>query len=304
VVADPGRLRQIVVNLVGNAIKFTEKGEIVVRVALESQSSSAVQLRFSVSDTGIGIPAEKQPLIFSAFTQADGSTTRKYGGTGLGLAISGQLVEMMGGRIWVESPAPRVASLCVPGSALSGGGSESWIAESKEEIGGPGSVFSFTVHVGIGASEQIRKAVDQPIDARIYSESEKLSILIAEDNLVNQKLAAGLLSKHGHRLVLAANGRESVESYERESFDIVLMDVQMPEMNGFEATRAIREIERVRGRHVPIIAMTAHAIKGDRERCLAAGMDFYLSKPIKAESLYQAIEDARAAAYGVDGLTP
>jgi PAS domain S-box-containing protein len=297
IVADPGRLRQILVNLVGNAIKFTEKGEVVVRVALESQSASAVQLRFSVSDTGIGIPADKQALIFSAFTQADGSTTRRYGGTGLGLAISVQLVEMMGGRIWVESPPP----LPGPADHTLTTGFEDPMADPNSKIGGPGSVFYFTVHVGIGVSAGTEANVNQPMGDRDFSEpGERLSILIAEDNLVNQKVAMGLLSRRGHRLVLAANGRESVDWYLRESFDIVLMDVQMPEMNGFEATRAIREIERVRGGHVPIVAMTAHAINGDRERCLAAGMDFYLPKPIKAEKLYRAIEEARAAAYAVE----
>jgi PAS domain S-box-containing protein len=301
VVADPGRLRQIVVNLVGNAIKFTEKGEVVVRVALESQSAGTVQLRFSVSDTGIGIPTEKQALIFSAFTQADGSTTRRYGGTGLGLAISGQLVEMMGGRMWVESPAVSLNGPADPECGFWTTGFEAPIADSSSKTRGPGSVFSFTVHVGIGASELAQDALDHPVSHQVLHEQrERLSILIAEDNLVNQKVAVGLLSRHGHKLVLAVNGRESVDFYQRETFDIVLMDVQMPEMNGFEATRAIREIERTRGGHVPIVAMTAHAIKGDRERCLAAGMDFYLPKPIKAENLYRAIEDARAAVYDIE----
>jgi PAS domain S-box-containing protein len=271
---DAARLRQILVNLVGNAIKFTETGEIAVLVELESQTATDIRLHFQVRDTGIGVSPEKQGLIFEAFAQADGSTTRKYGGTGLGLAITSQLVTLMGGRVWVESPAPT----------------------HETDDTNPGSVFHFTLHLGAA-----RASLDanSPKKINVNSESvptqetsgRKWRILLAEDHPVNQHLVVALLTKRGHLMKVAMNGRQAVDMFAQEQFDAVLMDVQMPEMNGFEATREIREREKALNVRTPIIAMTAYAMKGDRERCLAAGMDTYLSKPIKADELLNILEN-------------
>jgi signal transduction histidine kinase/CheY-like chemotaxis protein/ligand-binding sensor domain-containing protein len=266
-VGDPGRLRQIVINLVGNAIKFTEQGEVKLEVQTESQDKESVWLHFRVQDTGIGIPPEKQAAVFDAFSQADGSTARRYGGTGLGLTISRRLVEMMGGCIWMESAM------------------------------GHGSTFHFTARFGqdASASESLHPpsskilAVTEPPGSS-PAEQRKFHILLAEDHVVNKKLAMCLLEKHGHSVVVASNGREAISALETEAFDLVLMDVQMPEMDGISATVAIRESERGTGNHVPIIAVTAHAMKGDQERCLEAGMDAYVTKPIRVVELLAAIE--------------
>ena len=412
VVGDPGRLRQIIINLVGNAIKFTAHGEVVIRVHLEAQTTGKVRLHFAITDTGIGIPAEKQQSIFQAFTQADGSTTRRFGGTGLGLTISSQLVTMMGGKIWVES---RV---------------------------GEGSTFHFTAHLGLQkalavrplgmAAEQLQHhavlivddnatnrailremlrdwrlqptavdsgraallALEQAVEAEkpfplVLLDSEMpemdgfalaaqikrspklaeaaivmlasagqrgdgarcrelgiaayltkpikqselletmllalgtpspqadsaalitrhslresrrpLRILLAEDNAVNQRLTVCLLEKAGHTVAVASNGHEALAALAEQRFDLMLMDVQMPELDGLRTTAAIREKEAETGAHLPIIAMTAHTMKGDRDRCLAAGMDGFVSKPIQAEELFEAIQclvplaDQRAA---------
>ena len=414
-VGDPGRLRQIIVNLIGNAIKFTEQGEVVVRVNLESQPLGADCLHFAVSDTGIGIPLEKQSLLFKAFSQVDASTTRKYGGTGLGLAISGQLVRMMGGRIWLESAAgrgstfhftvqlnvsksaalPRVLSepvsihglpvLVVDDNATNRRILEemltnwrmkptvvesAWAAlsllERAHEAGEPFALVLLdgnmpemdgfalaerikqnaalatstvmmlssadrrgdTAHChALGLASYLTKPVRQSdlLDAittvlgtslaarnteagqraaaaasRLGEPPRSLRLLLAEDNAVNQRLASRLLEKRGHTVEVAGNGREALlrlcppaasEGNGRElPFDAVLMDVQMPEMDGFEATAAIRTHEQVSGGHVPIIAMTAHAMKGDRERCLAAGMDGYVAKPLQAQELFEVVE--------------
>ena len=270
---DPGRLRQIVVNLVGNAIKFTDRGRVVVCVTIELQSADDVLLSFAVSDTGVGIPKEKQQLIFQAFEQADRSTTRMYGGTGLGLAIVSKLASLMGGRIWVVSEVGR------------------------------GSTFHFTARFGIAkddpsqTSSIVRDQNSSPDLAADEHESSShpLLILLAEDNVVNQRVAVGLLEKHGHSVVVASNGKEAMQSLATQRFDLVLMDVQMPEMDGLEATAAIREAERAAGAWTPIIAMTAHTMKGDRERCLAAGMDAYLAKPVQPKALLATIESLRPA---------
>ena len=410
VVGDPVRLRQIVINLVANAIKFTEQGEVVASVEVESETDDDVCLRIAVVDTGIGVPADRQQLIFGVFTQADSSTTRKYGGTGLGLAISSRLAHMMGGQISVQSPA---------GSHPEG------------EAGGPGTAFSFSVRFGkyegepleaaraaardligtrvlvvddnatnrqilvellgtwrmqpatakrgeealavleqahrggepfplvlmdvhmpgmdgfevaeqmsarpglhgaaiimltsaaqagdvarceemgirgyltkpvrrsallemilsvlaVGASSQ-REGNRAPVEPEVPP-SGRRRVLLVEDNAVNQRYATLTLQKRGHRVAVASNGRQALDLLEEERFDVVLMDVEMPEMDGFEATAAIREKEKQTGGHVPIIAMTAHAMKGDRERCLAAGMDGYVSKPMRAKELHEAIE--------------
>ena len=267
-IGDPGRLRQILINLLGNALKFTERGEVNLRVQRESVDEESITcLHFSVEDTGIGIPAEKQAHIFDAFTQVDGSTTRRFGGTGLGLTISHQLVHMMGGRIWVES---------TPGT---------------------GSAFHFTANFGISpvARSQAWVAPAKPVSAiraAVWPGASALRILLAEDNVVNQKVASGLLEKQGHQVVVAGNGRELLERLEDDRFDLLLVDVQMPEMNGFEATAAIRQKEKTTGAHIPIVAMTAHAMDGDKERCLAAGMDGYVSKPIDVKELFAAVQSA------------
>ena len=254
--ADQTRLRQIIVNLLGNALKFTEQGEVRLRVAVEAKEPNADLLHFAIRDTGIGIPAEKQQVIFDAFAQADGSTTRRFGGTGLGLAISSRLVRMMGGRIWVESEV------------------------------GKGTTVHFTARFG---SVRDHASAAPAVDALPSppAQGPRLRVLLAEDNLVNQKLASRLLQKRGHQVVVVGNGWEALEALGKQAFDAVLMDVQMPHMDGFEATAEIRKREQSNGLHTPIIAMTAHALKGDQERCLAAGMDDYLAKPIKSRDLYE-----------------
>lgn len=272
---DAARLRQIITNLVDNAIKFTARGEIAVEIDSESRDEAEVTLLFSVRDTGTGIPKDKQELIFGAFVQADGSTTRQYGGTGLGLGICMKLVEQMHGKIWVESTP------------------------------GEGSVFHFTALFPISkaaAQEAVGNVIepkpgpDATVDAMPEAvaagkfASRGLRILIAEDNPVNQAVAFGMLLKEGHTLTLAENGREAVRFHQRERPDLILMDVQMPELDGFGATQEIRAAEEGSGHHTPIIAMTAHAMSGDSERCLLAGMDAYLSKPLTRELLFETIE--------------
>jgi two-component system, sensor histidine kinase and response regulator len=390
---DPGRLRQVLVNLVANAIKFTERGEVAVRVEEESRANGTCAVKVTVSDTGIGIPKEKQELIFEAFTQADGSTTRKYGGTGLGLTISARLVSLMGGRIWVESEPGRgsdfifTTALRVQDRQIGRGAAEEsvelkgqrvlvvddnatnrriladvlakWemettlvdggeaalasiesaavqrqpfhlvlldshmpeidgfmVAELARKVCGPVQpiVLMLTSAAGhkdfercrqLGIAQHLTKPIRQQDlltsirqalgtnrvtkpqrVLRVTAKSDAaLRVLLAEDNLVNQRLAVRLLEKRGHSVQVAGNGKLAVEAFERESFDVVLMDVQMPEMGGFEATAIMRERERASGGHTPIIAMTAHAMKGDREKCLEAGMDEYISKPIAAQEL-------------------
>jgi len=269
-VGDSLRLRQVLVNLIGNAVKFTQRGEVVLQVETESQMDEEADLHFRVIDTGIGIPRDKYHAIFEAFVQADSSTTRKYGGTGLGLAICARLVAMMAGKIWVES------------------------------VVGQGSTFHFTARFKVAkAPVQLPPEVpvrlhDLPVlivDDNATDGRQRLDILLAEDNLVNQLLARRLLEKLGHRVEVAATGMEALAALERQHFDLVLMDVQMPELGGFEATARIRDREKATGGHMPIIAMTAHALKGTRERCLEAGMDSYVGKPIDLAGLQQAIHE-------------
>lgn len=250
-VGDSIRLRQVLVNLLGNAVKFTEKGSIEVEIERRGDESKSVLLQFSVRDTGIGIPVHQQEEIFEAFRQADSSTTRKYGGTGLGLAISRRLVQMMGGEIWVESEA------------------------------GKGSTFYFTARF----AQAHRPTVEEAPKA--------LKVLLAEDNPVNQMLAEALLKRQGHRVSVAQNGAEAVRKFRDEQFDLILMDVQMPEMDGLEATRRIREMERQNGSRIHIIAMTAFDQEADRQRCLEAGMDGFLSKPTDPKQLQAAIAASR-----------
>ena len=402
---DPSRLRQVITNLVGNAIKFTEHGEVVLTVEAETQTDDEATLRFSVSDTGIGIPQEQQEAIFKPFIQADGSTTRKYGGTGLGLAISTNLVALLGGRIWLESEtgkgstfhftvrfdlqkasAPATASREAqteqpPGHAGPRRGRQrrqpadprgdaqtlahetcagrEWTGRTGRHAGqqdgrkglspclarrsdaghgrilrgrrdqeGPelaGATLVMLTSAGrqgdgarcreLGIAAYLMKPISQSelleailaglgtpsadpdrlqvVTRHSLRESRpKLRILLAEDNSVNQLVAARLLEKRGHTVVIAGNGREALAALDEPGsggFDLVLMDVQMPEMDGFEATGIIRAREKSSGTHLPIIAMTAHTMKGDEERCLAAGMDGYVSKPIQVEQLFAAI---------------
>jgi len=420
-IGDPGRLRQIIVNIAGNSLKFTEEGEIVIRVEMESESDDSVNLHFMVSDTGIGIPVDKLDTIFKSFEQVDSSTTRKYGGTGLGLSITKRFIEMMGGKIHVESPNRfRLEE-----------GSNAW--NQKPRPGGPGSIFHFTVsfersrlkdisiprpkpqdlsgmpvlivddnytnrillqemitswglvptiaadgkeaiHIfnrafnsgtsyrlilldmqmpeldgfdtaqiikdapsgkdvkiiilssigqrgdsnrckEVGISGYLHKPIKQSdlfeaimmtmglsseeppaVITRhsVYETRESFNILLAEDNLINQTLAVKLLETRGHRVTLVSNGIAAVEAFKKGDFDLILMDIQMPGMDGFEATREIRKLEIANPQSsihtIPIIAMTAHAMTGDRKKCINSGMDDYVSKPIKPEALFSVIK--------------
>ncbi len=400
-VGDPSRLRQIVVNLVGNAVKFTERGEIVFQAEMESQKDQEVCLHFSVTDTGVGIAPEKQRVIFEPFTQADGSMTRMYEGSGLGLTISSRLVEKMGGRIWVESALGKGRTFhftvrlgLQEGMATSSAPAESpdlrnlavlvvddnatnrrileniligWqmrpttadgekaarsAMEQAKEAGNPFPLILLDAQMpgidGFALAERIRQnpqlagavimmltsagqrgdaarcrelgiaayltkpikeselleAIQIALGARSQKEArpvliarhalregrQRLRILLAEDNAVNQTLAARLLEKRGHTVTVVPDGKEAVAALERQSFDLVLMDVQMPQMDGFGVTAVIREKEEATGAHIPIIAMTAHAMKGDEERCIAAGMDAYVSKPIQPIELFETLE--------------
>jgi PAS domain S-box-containing protein len=406
-VGDPERLRQIISNLIGNAIKFTDKGEILLHVDADIQSPEVVSLHFVVTDTGIGIQPEKQRVIFEPFSQADGSTTRRYGGTGLGLTISAQLVEMMGGRIWVESEVGRGSSFHFTAllglqpdasSPISRRTPEDlrdvrvlvvddnvtnrrvlqgillfWHMKPVLAMDGPSAISSLRFAAdygkpfslvlldgmmpgmdGITTAREIRsdpKISDVPIimltsagqivDSKLRPElgitacmmkpikqpdlletvhrvlvkhqrtdtvpppaapaaqqgtTGPLNILLAEDNRVNQILVIRMLERRGHRVSVAGNGKEALAAITKDKFDLVLMDVQMPEMNGLEATVAIREQERSTDAHIPIMAMTAHAMKGDRDRCLAAGMDAYISKPINVNEFFDAVESVFRAA--------
>jgi PAS domain S-box-containing protein len=404
-VGDAGRLRQVVLNLVGNAIKFTARGEVVLDVRVESKQESDVTLHFTVADTGIGIPTEKQRMVFEPFTQADGSTTRTYGGSGLGLAISTQLVELLGGRIWVESEPgegsrfqftarfacrenPRadsaqrhgslrnLSTLVVDDNAINRrileqfliqwgmkpvlvDGGEAALAE-MERAAAAGRSFplvlldammpqmdGFAVARRIKESPHLANAVimilssadpvagaarcretgisvyltkpvrqSELLDAilsavnngrevettsvrstaePVRKNSRALRVLLAEDNPVNQRLAVRIMEKWGHSVAVAGNGRIALDALEKEPFDLVVMDVQMPEMSGLEATVAIRQREKSSSGRIPIIAMTAHAMEGDREKCLAAGMDQYVTKPIDQKRLFEVIEGFCAA---------
>jgi PAS domain S-box-containing protein len=401
---DSSRLRQIVVNLVGNAIKFTDVGEVAVRVQVGTKNGTGCVCHFTVADTGIGVPEDKRESIFDPFSQADTSTTRKYGGTGLGLTISTRLVEMMGGKIWVESEMGRgsrfhftvklgvadakeiklgtiappellrgVKVLVVDDNrtncrilegmltrwqmkpiSVNGGAAALEQLSGARAAGDPYNLILTDMHMpdmdGFALVEQIRERPElatatimmltsaghrgdaarcqelgvsayllKPIRqselreavARVLGARERdgaiplitrfslqdarepdayLNVLLAEDNLVNQRLVVRLLEKRGHRVVVAGTGLEALQALEKESFDLVLMDVQMPEMDGLEATAAIREREKSSGLHQPVVALTAHAMKGDREKCLAVGMEGYLTKPIRPHELDQLLE--------------
>ena len=281
ILGDPSRLRQVLMNLADNAVKFTEKGEISVEVVKEDSTPDGackegmVRLHFMVTDTGTGISSEDQEKIFEKFTQADSSTTRRYGGTGLGLSLSKSLVELMGGNIWVESEV------------------------------GKGSTF----HVALTLSYQqgsgdlpVQRTTDRHIDRGM----PHLKILLVEDNIDNQNLARKILEKAGFAVDIAKNGKEAVEAARKYHYKVILMDIQMPEMDGFEATRLIRESEAERGgERTPIVALTAHALKGYREKCLEKGMDDYLTKPINKKALLETLDrwiDRRMSILMVDDV--
>ncbi len=255
---DSGKLRQILMNLLGNAVKFTHEGEINVEASLKNLNENEVRILFCVSDTGIGIPEEKQDAIFEAFSQVR-TPARNYGGTGLGLSISSKLLEFMGGTIWVESAS------------------------------GKGSSFYFEIPFEPASKE------DEEINASFSNPPQKsirlqpLKILVAEDNLTNQTLMRKIITKAGHNMVLAENGKAVLEKLDQEDFDIILMDVQMPEMNGFETSKEVRKKEKKTGAHIPIIALTAYALNGDAQKCIDAGMDDYLAKPIGKKQLFNTI---------------
>jgi PAS domain S-box-containing protein len=274
---DQGRLRQIILNLVGNAIKFTHHGEVALKVSSQRDEYDVKVLQFSVTDTGIGISAENQRLVFHPFTQADSSTTRKYGGTGLGLTISARLVAMMGGRIWLESEIGKGTKFHFT--------LQFRVLDSRTQSGMIGSVEPLMA-LGREQTSSPRLPVVQALPRK------SLLILLAEDSRINQFVATRMLEKLGHSAIVAANGKEALLLIEAILFDLVLMDIQMPEMDGLTATMKIRANELSTQVHLPIIAMTAHAMSGDRERCIEAGMDGYISKPIDRRHLEDAIAQA------------
>lgn len=401
IIGDPGRLRQIILNLVNNAIKFTKKGEVVVSIQEEGRTENDIMFHFTVSDTGIGVPKSKQKSIFDAFAQADGSTTRNYGGSGLGLAISSQLVELMGGDIWLDSEmgvgssvhftarfqiqkSPEVIPLPTalpdlidlpvlvvddnetnrtileemlnnwrmkPTMMSSGKDAIKALRKAEKErkpfplilidcympemdgfeladrINANPNIAKATImmltsggirgdaircqQLGISAylikpvkqsdlldaimlalgTSKIKKENVPLITRHLLRESRRhLNILLAEDNIINQKVAVHILEKQGHDVTVALDGKKTIEAWNKHNFDLILMDIQMPSLDGLEATAIIREKEKKNGTYIPIVAMTAHAMKGDRERCIDGGMDDYVSKPLKPEELIKVIE--------------
>ena len=257
---DARRLRQVVTNLVANAIQFTHAGQISMTVSVASRNPGALTLHFVVSDTGIGITEDRQSAVFQPFVQVDGSDTRTHRGLGLGLRIAARLVELMKGEIWVESAIDQ------------------------------GSRFDFTASFGLTPATEFPEARVQRLDTQSPPSPFRLgTILLAEDNYINQMVTARILEGKGHRVVVGANGRLALEILEHQAVDLVLMDIQMPEMDGFQATRAIREHEAFTGVHLPIVALTAHATNGYRQKCLDAGMDDYLAKPVGSKDLLEVV---------------
>ncbi len=260
---DPYRLKQVINNILGNAVKFTDFGEVNLFVDLIFQGNEGIELKFQVSDTGIGMTSMEMQKLFQSFSQADSSHTRKYGGTGLGLAISKELVEIMGGSIWAES------------------------------IKGKGSDFYFTIVFKEGT--RLKNSIKMP--ETILKADEILNILLVEDNMTNQLVMTRMIEEIGHNVITASNGVEALDLLQEKKLDIILMDIQMPEMDGIETTRLIREKEEGTGGHIPIIAVTAYALRGDRERFLEAGMDNYISKPISIQDLAQVIGSTKKALF-------
>jgi len=287
-VGDAGRLRQVLTNLLGNAIKFTERGQVGLKAEIVSQTRDAIQLKFTVHDTGIGIPSGEQGRLFDTFTQVDESNTRKYGGTGLGLAISKQLVELLSGEIGLESEPGRGSSFWFTASFGKSTRPEVAVSASpaaqRSEVG-----FRQTAKPRVmAATSQTRTAQPAEAPAAVSPLQKQMRILLAEDNEINQRITLRLLQKLGLAADAVVNGREAVEALEKRKYDLVLMDCQMPDMDGFEATAVIRSREGS-SRHQTICALTANAMDGDKERCLAAGMDDYISKPVGLEKLREAL---------------
>jgi signal transduction histidine kinase/ActR/RegA family two-component response regulator len=274
VLGDPGRIQQVLINLLGNAVKFTTQGSITLRLGPTPSASGQPAVHFEVADTGIGIPLEKQPGIFEAFTQADASTTRRFGGTGLGLSISSGLIRQMGGQIQLRSTP------------------------------GQGSCFSFRLPLPLAqAPAPVSVDVAGPLPgAETSAVKRTLSILVVEDNAVNSFLIERILSRAGHQVQLANNGQEALDILATRSFDAILMDMQMPVMDGLEATRQIRAREQQSSRHTPVIALTANAMPGDADTCLKAGMDAYLSKPVDARRLLALLQQLASPAKQKDPL--
>jgi len=254
-VGDSNRLRQVLNNLIDNAVKFTDHGGVVVSIKSSEIMNDLVELTFTVRDTGIGIAPEEMGKLFKTFSQVDGSSTRRHGGTGLGLVISKQLVEMMGGKMWVES--------------------------EKNQ----GSTFGFTLPFKVGNSVEIKKP-----QRHIATPAAVMKILLVEDDAVNRMVLQRLVQEIGHQVETAANGVKALELWQQKKYDAILMDIQMPEMDGVETTKRIRQAEAATGNHIPILALTAHALGGDRERFLAAGMDEYMTKPVQMKELFEKIE--------------
>jgi PAS domain S-box-containing protein len=319
-IGDAGRLQQVLVNLVGNAVKFSEPGDrhlradlvtqpvdfkdtgdIHLRVQVVSTNDRGCELHVSVQDHGIGVPVEKQAHIFEPFTQADQSATRRHGGTGLGLAISTAIVRAMGGRIWVESEVGRGSTFHF---------TVQLITTARGDAGpeGPGSrsreAAARSTAAAPGAPDPRDHEAEREAPAALAPPMVALKVLLAEDNEVNQRIVLAMLKRLGHRAVLVPNGQAAVDQTEREAFDVVLMDVQMPELSGLDAASTIRRRERYTGQALPIIALTAHAMEGDRERCLAAGMNSYLRKPLTLLDLKAALDAIAAQKTGRPAARP
>jgi len=275
---DPTRLSQILINLLNNAVKFTEMGEVAVSVSSTHLKGGRHEFHFAVKDTGIGIPEDKMPRLFQSFSQVDASTARKYGGTGLGLAISKKLVEMMNGRMWVESEVGKGSTFHFTVQADSVLGDHAELSSRLR----PKSVPDLSS----SCSKPESSAENHPESYQMKTNTE-LSILLAEDNVVNQIVTKKMLGKLGYRADVAASGIEALKALERKKYDVVFMDVQMPEMDGLEASREIRRRWPEGGPR--IIAVTASALKGDQEMCLAAGMDDYIAKPTRIEAIREAL---------------
>jgi CheY-like chemotaxis protein len=295
---DPARLRQVLANLLGNAVKFTERGRIETLVELVSQTRDELKVRFTVRDTGIGISAADRDRLFETFTQADDSDTRKYGGTGLGLAISKQLVELLGGEIGVDTEPGAGSRFWFTASfgnaakaeAVVPAESQLWVRKALTPALKAGQSQTATGQSQTGTAQaQTATASARPSEApKEVAVRQSMRILLAEDNEINQRITLRLLQKLGLAADAVVNGRQAVEALEKQKYDLVLMDCQMPDMDGFEATAVIRSREG-KSRHQTICALTANAMAGDRERCLAAGMDDYISKPVGLEKLRDAL---------------
>jgi signal transduction histidine kinase/ActR/RegA family two-component response regulator len=287
--ADRGRLRQVLINLIGNSIKFTEKGGVSLSISVDARAGGKCTLRFTIVDTGIGISEESRSKLFQPFTQADSSMSRSYGGTGLGLAISKKLVELMGGEIGFESELGRGSTFHFT----------TQLAETEQvpaaapapilPIAAPTNAAGSTISPRESTEPNPRAPLPRTVQSGEPTPSET-HILLVEDNATNQRIALYMLQRQGYQVVVASNGVEALAKLEQDDFHVVLMDCQMPEMDGFEATRRIRARERETGAHIPIVALTANVMVGDRERCLDAGMDEYLGKPINAEQLRSMVE--------------